>query len=146
MSKRTRNFWIELVILVLLTAAGITAFSISAMSPLSRDDLRTQAGDLRSFAAAGRLLAIQYSRGETTEKFFRNQTELLQDKASAEENSLRSAKTKPGLDSQLDELGSLASEVSSGLNEMHDGSNADSSASRLEMLTHQLSAQEDRLK
>jgi hypothetical protein len=70
----------------------------------------------------------------------------LQDKAAAEEASLRNAKTRPELDAQLKELASLAGEVSSGLNEMHSGADPLSSAAKLDSLTHRLSMQEDRLK
>jgi hypothetical protein len=146
MSKKTRNFWIEAVILILLIVAGAVAFTISLMAPLNKDDLKIQAGDLRSFAAAGRLLAIQFSRGETTETFFQNQTELIEDKASAAESSLRDAKTKPELRQQLAETTSLAHQLSETLNKMHGGSDADALAAELDSLTHQLSTQEDRLK
>jgi hypothetical protein len=146
MSKRTRNFWIEGTVLVLLIVAGAAAFTISSMEPLNKDDLKIQASDLRSFAAAGRLLVIQFSRGETTETFFRNQTELIKDKASASEDSLRNAKTEPELRPRLNELVDLAHEVSSTLDEMHGGANVAASATKLDTLTHQLSAQEDRLK
>jgi hypothetical protein len=146
MSKKTRNFWIEAVIPILLIVAGAVAFTISLMAPLNKDDLKIQAGDLRSFAAAGRLLAIQFSRGETTETFFQNQTELIEDKASAAESSLRDAKTKPELRQQLAETTSLAHQLSETLNKMHGGSDADALAAELDSLTHQLSTQEDRLK
>jgi hypothetical protein len=146
MSKRTRNFWLEAVVLVLLIIAGAAAFAVSSLSPLSKDNLRTEAGDLRSFAAAGRLLAIQFSRGEITETFFRNQTELVQGKAAAAEISLRDAKTKPELSSQLNELTSLAHEVSYALSEMQSGADASGLAAKLDLLTQELSAQEDRLK
>jgi hypothetical protein len=146
MSKRTRNFWIELVVLVLLIAAGAAAFTISSMAPLNKDDLKIQAGDLRSFAAAGRLLAIQFSRGETTETFFRDQTELIEDKASSAESSLSDAKTKPELHQQLAEITSLGHQLSGTLDEMHHGSDAVGAAGELDSLTHRLSTQEDRLK
>jgi hypothetical protein len=146
MNKRTRNFWIEGTVLVLLIIAGAAAFTISSMEPLNKDDLKIQASDLRSFAAAGRLLAIQFSRGETTETFFRNQTVLIQDKASSAESSLRDAKTKPELRPQLNELAALAHEVSGRLDEMHRGSDAGGITNKLDSLTHQLIAQEDRLK
>jgi hypothetical protein len=146
MSKRTRNFWIELVVLVLLIAAAAAAFTISSIAPLNKDDLKIQAGDLRSFAAAGRLLAIQFSRGETTETFFRNQTELIEDKASSAESSLRDAKAKPELSQQLVEITHLAHQLSGTLDEMHRGAAAAGAAAELDSLTHQLSTQEDRLK
>jgi len=148
MSNKSRNFWIEAVVLVLLVAAGAAAFTISSLAPLNKDDLKIQAGDLRAFAAAGRLLAIQFSRGETTETFYRNQTELIEDKASAAESSLRDAKTKPELRQQLAEITFLAHQLSGTLDEMHHGSNAAAAAAagELDSLTHQLSTQEDRLK
>jgi hypothetical protein len=146
MSKRTRNFWIEAVVILLLIAAGAAAFTIASMEPLNKDDLKIHTGDLRSFAAAGRLLAIQFSRGEMTETFFRNQTELIQEKASTTESSLRDAKTTPELSTQLKEVTSLAHEVSAALSEMHSGADASSSTAKLDSLTHQLSTQEDRLK
>jgi hypothetical protein len=116
------------------------------MSPLSKNDLKIQASDLRSFVASGRLLAIQFSRGETTETFFRNQTELIQSKASSAAESLRGAKTQAGLDRDLTKITELAHEVSGALKEMHEGVDAAGSAAKLDSLTQQLSDEEDKLK
>ena len=146
MSKASRNFWIEVGVLVLLLAAVIAAFAISASEPLSKDDLRIQAGDLRSFAASGRLLAIQFSRGETTETFFHNQTELIQSKASDAEKSLNEAKTLPELREHLDRMAGLSHDLTAALNELTHGTDAAAAGDRLDVLTHRISNEEDSLK
>jgi hypothetical protein len=46
----------EVIVSVLLIAAGITAFVVSDLSPLKKDDIKIEAADLRSFAAVGRSL------------------------------------------------------------------------------------------
>ena len=146
MSKASRNFWIELGVLLLLLAAVIAAFAISASEPLSRDDLRIQAGALRSFAASGRLLAIQFSRGETTETFFHNQTELIQNKASDAEKSLSGAKTLPDLREDLDRIAKLCHDLTAALNDLQNGPDSAASAAKLDALTHQINNEEDKLK
>lgn len=146
MNKASRNFWIEVGLLVVLLAAVIAAFAISASEPLTKDDLRIQAGDLRSFAASGRLLAIQFSRGETTETFFHNQTELVQSKASDAEKSLQGVRTQPELRDHLDKIARLSHDLTTALNELQNGTDIAASAAKLDALTHQISDEEDSLK
>jgi len=146
MSKASRNFWIEVGLLVVLLGSVIAAFAISASEPLGKDDLRIKAGDLRSFAASGRLLAIQFSRGETTDTFFHNQTELIQGKATDAEMSLNGAKTEPDLKEHFVKITLLSHDLSRALSELQNGSDVAASAARLDALTHQISNEEDSLK
>jgi hypothetical protein len=146
MTKRTKNFWIELTILLLIIAAGITAFTVSAMSPLNKDDLKIQAGDLRAYAASGRLLAVQYAKGDTTQTFLQNQAELIQSNASSAEGSLKKAKVKAGLESQHQQLTDLATQLSGALKELMTAEDTNGAASKLDTLARKLNDMEEELK
>jgi hypothetical protein len=146
MTRRSRNFWIELIILLLIIAAGITAFTVSAMSPLGKPDLKIQAGDLRALSASGRLLAIQYSKGDTTQTFLENQAELIQSNASSAESSLKKSKVQAGLEPQLQQLTDLATQVSQALEELATAADPKGSASKLDALARKLNDMEEQLK
>ena len=146
MTKQDRHFWIEATILLLLLASVVTAFAISLSEPLNKDDLKIAAGDLRSFAASGRLLAIQYSNGLTTETFFRNQTELIQEKAKASADSLRGSKAEPDMHAHLSKAATLAQEITNALTESENTNDPAMEAAKLDSLTQQVSQEEDALK
>jgi len=146
MTKQDRHFWIEATILLLLLASVVTAFAISLSQPSNKDELKIAAGDLRSFAASGRLLAIQYSKGLTTETFFRNQTELIQEKAKASADSLRGSKAEPDMHAHLSKAATLAQEITNALTESENTNDPAMEAAKLDSLTQQVSQEEDALK
>ena len=67
---------------IICAIAGSLAacFGCQKGGSISRDDLKIDAGDLGTFASAGSLLCEQYMAGNTTDTFFRNQSEMLRDK------------------------------------------------------------------
>jgi hypothetical protein len=145
-TKRSRNFWIESIVLLLIIAAGVTAFAVSAMSPLGKPQLKIQAGDLTAYAASGRLLAIQYVTGNTTLTFLRNQAELIHSNASSAESSLKKAKVESGLESQHQQLTDLATQLSAAMQELANASDPNGSISKLDGLARKLNDMEEELK
>jgi hypothetical protein len=146
MNKRSKRFWIELVVLLLIIAAGAAALIVSEMRPLNKEDLKIEAGDLRALAAAGRLVAIQYTKGDTTDTFFRNQTELIETKVSNDEDSLQNAEAKPEVGRQLAELVSLAGQTPHVLGKMKTSSDVSTPISELDSITYKFKNLEDELK
>src|SRR5690348_352772 len=90
-----RSFWIEAGIAVLLIALAVAAFVRSEMKPLNVDELKINTSDLRSLAASGDQLAVQFLRGNLTDTFFQTQTSLLQDKVKSTRKSLDSSEAAP---------------------------------------------------
>src|SRR6478672_5384231 len=95
MNERRRHFWIEVVLLVLIVGSIALAIMASALEPLNKDDIKLTAGDLRSFAAAGRELIAQHQAGQLTETFFKTQVEMLDDKVSSSRKTLIDSDAEP---------------------------------------------------
>jgi hypothetical protein len=89
---------IESVMFLIVLAAVVAAIVHAELKPLSRDDLKVEASDLRSFAASSKQLAEQQVAGQLTQKFFDSQTELLKDKVHSSRSSLDSADVENGLE------------------------------------------------
>src|SRR3954465_8852665 len=63
----------------------------SNMSRLSDQDLKIEAGSIRSLAASGALLAEQSGQGKTTETFTHTQIKLIEDKTKDSVNRLENS-------------------------------------------------------
>ena len=146
MTSRDRNFWIELSVLLLLLAAGVAAFVISSISPLNKDDLKIQAGDLRTFASVGHQLAVQYASGRLTETFFRSQTELVSDKVESARSSLANSGAEPNVADDLAAITRLSEELQGSFNDLLSTSDPSVLAGRLRSLEDKAKSSEDKLK
>jgi hypothetical protein len=111
MKKEARNFYIEVALLVMIALAVGTAIVISQISPLDRNDIRLEVGDLRSFASAGAELADQFASKRTTETFFNSQARLIGDKVKTSAQTLRDGKAKPEAERERVNAAELASEL-----------------------------------
>ena len=147
MTKQTRNFWIEAVLLVLIVAAIATAIFFSELSPLNKDDVKLETGDLRSFAATGNQLIDQYLAGQTTQTFFDSQVSLMKSKVASSAKTLRDAPVKPEVKNECLQATDLAEQVLSGfegLSRPQPDLNAE--GVRLKSVRQKLQALEDKLK
>ena len=146
MSARDRNFWIELSVLVFLLAAGVTAFVVSAMSPLNKDDLKIQAGDLRTFASVGRQLAAQYASGRLTETFYRGQAGLLSDKVESARKTIEGSRSETAVAADHSEISRLSDDLFLTISDLESTSNPASFIDRLSSLENAARSMEDKLK
>ena len=90
-----RRSVLEAALLAAIIIAIAGAAIWSAMQPLSLDSLKADVGDLRTSASAGRLLATQYTDGNVTETFMRNNAELIYSQVKSIRKSLDSADPDP---------------------------------------------------
>jgi hypothetical protein len=74
-----------------LLAAVLTFTGACTNSQLSREDIKIAAADIRSYAAAARLLAEQHRSASTTDFFFRSQTDMLGEKVDDERKALEAS-------------------------------------------------------
>jgi len=145
MSKRTRHFWIEVVLLVLITAGIATAFLIDEMQPLNKQDIKMDVSDLRSFAAAGRQLLDQQQKGQLTQTFFDSQASLLKEKVSSTTEALHDG-AEPAAERDRREASDLAAQLSAAVEDLEAGRSNGSSLGRvLEELKLKSKQLEDRL-
>jgi hypothetical protein len=118
-AARTRILWLQAAV-VLLLLGGLVGWLVRVeMKPLGRAELKIEAADLRSYAAAGRLLAEQALTGKTTQAFFQTQTYLLQDKAESATKKLDSVEPKSGLEAQHLQARHLARQVQTALQSLN---------------------------
>jgi hypothetical protein len=89
---------------------------------LSASALSKQADSVRSLAAEGALLAEDASAGKTTGTFTRVHSSDLDKAASKAAASLKTAKTKPALESELHRLANLAQRISHDLDRLGNAS------------------------
>src|SRR5215213_2578973 len=75
-----KKLWIQAAVVLLLLAGAVAAFIRSENKPMSKDEIKIAAADLRSFSAAGAQLCAQFLDGQTTETFLKTQSSLLEDK------------------------------------------------------------------
>jgi hypothetical protein len=73
---------------LILFAALLSLMGACTNSKLSREDIKIAAADLRSYAAAARMLAEQHRSGSTTEIFFQSQTDMFREKIDDERKGL----------------------------------------------------------
>jgi hypothetical protein len=109
-----RSWWQQaaLILAVVLFCAGCGGGELSA-SALSK-----QAKSVSSLAAEGALLADDSSAGKMTRTFSRVHSSDLHKTASKTATTLASAKTKPALESKLQELARLAQAISDDLDRL----------------------------
>src|SRR4051794_343161 len=63
-----------------LIVALFTSMPGCTRSRLSREDIKIAASDLRSYAAAAQMLCERHKTGDTTDIFFRSQSDMLREK------------------------------------------------------------------
>ena len=143
MSKRTRNFWIEAGLLVLIAASVASALIASEMQPLNKSDIKMHVGDLRSFAAAGRQLVEQKNRGQFTAQFFESEESLLAEKVSTTAKTLRDTKTEANAEAPRQMARALADELEAAVRSMTD-TNGLADAAKFDRLKNECKQLEDR--
>jgi hypothetical protein len=119
---KKRNLWIEAAVVALLLALAVTAFVRSEMKPLTADELKIDASDLRSLSSSGAQLQHQYPRGTLTAAFFRTQASLLRDNVKSTRESLESARPEPDVEAELAKIRALAGQLEEAYNTLVDGS------------------------
>ena len=110
MTKRQKHFWIEVTLLVLVTAAIVTAIIASEMQPLSKNDVKMNVSDIRSFSATALRLHEQHERQQLTEQFFAAEVELLSKKVEATKETLE-ADTEPQAENDRREAADLSTQL-----------------------------------
>jgi hypothetical protein len=120
MTRQNRNFWIEVVLLVLIIAAIGTAIVVSEMRPLNKNDIKMDVSDLRSFAAVGRRLMEQHDRQQLTEQFFAAEVELLSDKVSSTKETLESS-AQPDAENDRHEAADLSTHLRNAVDDLETG-------------------------
>ena len=147
MTRRERHFWIEVVLFVSILLSITVAIVASEMQPLNRSDIKLNAGDLRSFAAAGHQLIEQYKQGQLTETFFRSQIELLNEKVSTTASTLRDTEAEPDTERDRRYASDLAGQLEGVIGNLDENSpDLDSADRQISDLTSRSKQLEDRLK
>lgn len=147
MTKRTRNFWIEVVLLVLIIGSIAIAIIASEFKPLNKNDIQLVVSDLRSFAASGRELISQDQKGQLTERFFSTQIELLGEKVSSSHQALLDSESDPAAKQTQQEASDLASQLVAAISELQASPhNEVAVAQRLSKLESTAKQMEERLK
>ena len=147
MTERNRNFWIEVVLLVLIFASIVVAIIASELEPLNKDDIKLTTGDLRSFAAAGRQLVTQHQAGQLTETFFKTQVELLDDKVSSSRKTLIDSDAEPDAKQPQRAASDLAAQNRRAIDQIQSSpQNESSAAQQLSSLENKTKELEERLK
>ena len=121
MTERNRTFWIEVVLLVLIVGAIGTAIALSEMRPLNKDDIKMNAGDLRSFAAVGRRLMEQHDGQQVTEQFFAAEVELLSEKVSTTKQTLEESSAQPDAENDRREAVELSTHLRNAVDDLASG-------------------------
>jgi hypothetical protein len=137
MTKRNRHFWIEVTLLILVTAAIATAIIASEMRPLNKNDIKMNASDIRSFAATARRLNEQHEQQQLTEQFFDAQVELLSEKVEATKESLETV-TEPDAENDRREAADLSTQLSNAVDEMAAGDDSAQTFATVESRSRQL--------
>jgi hypothetical protein len=147
MTTQTRNFWIEVVLFVLIVGSIAVAIVASEVQHLDNNDIKLVVSDLRSFAASGQQLIAQHVAGQLTETFFSTQVELLEEKISTSYQTLLESESEPSAKQSQQKAIDLAAQMDSAITELRSSpQNATSVEQRLnelETITKQL---EERLK
>jgi len=147
MTKRSRHFWIEAVLLALVVVSVATAITVSELSPLTKDDLRLEVASLRSFAQDGAQLTNQHLAGQTTQTFFDSQAEQIKVKVDSSLKTLRNSSVKPEIETDRRYAMNLAEHLSSEFDRLSTSQlELERSGSRLKTLGKQLWEMEERMK
>jgi hypothetical protein len=125
----TRNRWRGLRCLlravVLGTILAVVGGGCGSAAKLGAAALLQQAKSLQSRASEGALLAEDATAGKTTSNYTREHASDLYEAASRDLASLKTAKTKPGLEPKLRRLTALATRVSTELERLGGASRDD---------------------
>lgn len=144
------RFWLQTIGALLLCGGLIAWFIRAETKPLNRDELKIEISDLRSFVAAGTLLAQQAASATVTRAYFETQTDLLQDKAETAMKSLEGSQVEPGLELKHWQARQLASQVNAALDKLYSSlarpQNMNTVRGDLEKLLPQLKELEESLK
>ena len=147
MSKQKRNFWIEVVLLILIVGSIAVAIIASELKPLDKNDIKLTAADLRSFAAAARQLVAQHQAGQLTETFFNTQIQMLDDKVSSSRQSLMDSDAESEAKQSQRAASDLAAQIGAAIDQIESSSqNESSAAQQLAALENKTKQLEERLK
>ena len=147
MTKRSQHFWIDAVLLAFTVVSAAAAITVSKLSPLTKDDLRLEIADLRSFAQEGAQLTNQHLAGQTTQTFFDSQAEQIKDKVDSSLKSLRNSEVKPEIETDRRRAVNLAEQLSSEFHRLSTSQlELETSGPRLKTLGKQLREMEERMK
>jgi hypothetical protein len=111
--------------LVLVASIVLLASGCGSSGTLSAKALSQESKSLQSLAAEGALLARDAQAGRTTRIFRRVHSDDLYKVASKASTSLRTAKTAPGLDTELRKLKFLSGTLSDDLKRLGNASKAE---------------------
>ena len=147
MSKQKRNFWIEVVLLILIVGSIAVAIIASELKPLDKNDIKLTAADLRSFAAAARQLVAQHQAGQLTETFFNTQIQMLDDKVSSSRQTLIDSDAETEAKQSQRAASNLAAQIGAAIDQIESSSqNESSAAQQLAALENKTKQLEERLK
>ena len=142
-----KRFWIEAGVILLLLVGAVAAFIRSRTEPMSGDELKIAAANLRSFAAAGKQLTAEFLAGQTTETFLKTQSSLLGEKIEDVRKELDAANPEKGFELKHWQARSLARQVDESLTRLSESpQTASRTKSELENVFPQLKDLEDGLK
>lgn len=147
MTTRTRNFWIEAVLLILILASIAIAIIASELKPLNKNDVELTVADLRSFAAAGKQLIAQHQAGQLTEMFYKTQIQLLEEKVGSSRQKLIDSDADAEAKQPQRTASDLAAQIGAAINDVESSPlSGDSSAQRLGSLENRSRELEEHLK
>jgi hypothetical protein len=142
-----KKLWIQAGVILLLLAGAVAAFIRAETKPMSRDEMKIAAANLRSFTAAGAQLSAQFLDGQTTEIFLKTQSSLLEDKVKDLKKQLDSANPEKGFELKHWQARSLARQADESLTRLSDNPQAANQTNgELQNLFPQLKDLEDGLK
>jgi hypothetical protein len=142
-----KKLWIQAALVLLLLAGAVAAFIRAETKPMSKDEIKIAAADLRSFSAAGAQLSAQFLDGQTTETFLKTQSSLLEDKVKDVKKELDSANPEKGFELKHWQARSLARQADESLRRLTENPQAaNRTKSELQNLFPQLKDLEDSLK
>jgi hypothetical protein len=144
---KKRALLTELAMLVLVVGAITGAIVHAELKPMSKDDLKIAASDLRSLAASSKQLTEQDVAGQLTRRFFDSQSQLIKKKVHSSRTSLDSADAEKGLELEHWNIRHLASQLDSTLDRLNDPTaNHSVEITPLDDLKTKLKQEEDTLK
>jgi hypothetical protein len=111
--------------LALIVVIGLLASGCGSSGTLSAKALSQESTSMQALAAEGALLGRDAVAGKTTRVFTRVHSGYLAKAASKSAKTLQSAKAKPGLESELHKVASLATKVSVDLKRLGHASKAE---------------------
>jgi hypothetical protein len=104
--------WLQWAVL-LSVLAGVLVWAVGASeTPAGRDELKNVVAELRSQAAAGKLLAEQAATGKVTSRYFKAQASELRKNVEAARGQLDPSKFRPELREAAGRAGGLAGRLS----------------------------------